>query len=76
MAARLDAKQRQQARDLRTRQRRQAFYAQAMAEAASDRERLAVACQYLRAACDGLPDDEVRAVTAAVVALAEERNPA
>lgn len=74
--ARLNADERQKARDVRTRQRRQAFYAQAMAAAASDRGRLAVACQYLRAACDGLPDDVVRVTTAAVVALAEERNPA
>ncbi len=75
MAARLNAEERQAARNARTRTRRQAFYAAEMQSATTVQERLAIACRFLRAACAGLPDAEVSVVAAAVVGLAEERNP-
>lgn len=74
MAARLNAEERQAVRDLRTRERRQRFYIAQMNAAKTGAERLSVACNFLRAVCGGLPDEDVHTAATAVVTLAEERN--
>lgn len=67
--------ERADARRLRRGQRRFEFFATEIRNAVNGRQRLAQACQYVKAVGDELDEDGRNALAKAVAELADRRNP-